>query len=558
MVKIRKIAQISISLLILFIILLFILFTKRSDLNFLSRNVSTILKYSLSESFELPERGIDVLEYNINIEIFHEKNMIKEITEIKLVSLEKDLKEIELDLYDNFKINSVRLNKTNAPFEYDDNKLKIMCGNLSSDTLTVEINFGGIPQNLGLGSFGMEEKNGKQFLATLNEPVFAATWFPCNDTPTDKALTKISITNDSNIVSLSNGTLNNVVTKGDRKTYVWESTYPIATYLISIYSGVYKNFSQKYYSENDTMDIDYYVMEENIENAKIDFANHPDYLKVFSDMFGEYPFIKEKYGVAEILWQQGAMESQTITGIGGNFISGLNFNESILIHEIAHHWWGNSVTPKTWKDIWLNEGFATYSEALYFEKARGVEALLSTMFSFSNRINSNSSQTLYNPGVDIFSSTVYNKGAWVLHMLRKEIGDSLFFVGMGAYYNKYKYSNVDTEDMKQTFESISKRNLDKFFDQWVFEGTGFLELEIKYDEKIVSQDSVILEIKIKQTQDGYENYHFPLDIELEDSSAIKSNYTEYVKSDTTLKYILSDRIKDISFDKNNWLLMKIE
>jgi len=306
------------------------------------------------------------------------------------------------------------------------------------------------------------------------------------------------------------------------------------------------------------MDIDYYVTDVNLENAKKDFAKHPEYLKVLSELFGEYPFIKDKYGVAEILWQKGAMESQTITGIGSNFISGMNFYESMLIHELAHHWWGNSVTPKTWKDIWLNEGFATYSEALYYEKINGFDALKSTMSSFKSRISSESEQTLYNPGLNLFSSVVYNKGAWVLHMLRKEIGDSLFFSGIKSYYNKFKYGNANTQDLIKIFETVSNRNLDKFFNQWIFEGTGILELEIKLSEKVISKNEIELKIDIKQIQTGYENYHFPLDIELEDSSGNIINISSYIKGNTTLKYKLKNRLKNAYFDKNNWLLAFIE
>ncbi|MDA3859963.1 MAG: M1 family metallopeptidase [Melioribacteraceae bacterium] len=506
----------------------------------------------------MPNRKIDVLQYDLQLDVFQEDEFISENAKIKLIVLEENQRKIELDFNDNFNINSVKFNGDKASYEYENDKIVLYRNDTSDDTLNIEINFEGKPQNLGMGSFSMESKNGQNFLSTLNEPIFASTWFPCNDTPSDKATTKISITNDSNIVSLSNGKIIDIVTEGDRRTYVWESEYPIATYLISIYSGEYQKINQVYYSNKDTMDIDYYVMEDKLDNAKKDFANHPDYLKVFSELFGEYPFIKEKYAVAEILWKQGAMESQTITGIGGNFISGMNFNESILIHEVAHHWWGNSVTLKNWNNIWLNEGFATYAEPLYFEKTRGQKALISTMYSFKQRINFRDNQTLYNPGTDIFSSTIYNKGAWVLHMLRKEIGDSLFFSGLKNYYNKFKYSNASTEDLKQVFEKTSNKKLNKFFAQWVYEGTGFMELDINFDEQVTSIDSVVLSIEIRQTQSGYSNYHFPLDIELEDSSGAIFNYTPYIKSDTTLKYIISNRIKDITFDKNNWLLVNIE
>jgi aminopeptidase N len=555
--KIRKIVQISIVLFLSISILVILILTDKKDFDFLVRNINPAIQFLTSESYEQSNKNIDVLQYDLALDIFHEQEFIKENAKIKFVILNKKMQEIRLDFYDNFKMNFVKLNGNKAKYRFEDNEIVIANNNVVSDTATVEIDFEGKPKNLGMGSFAMEEKNEKFFISTLNEPIFASTWFPCNDTPMDKAHVKVSVTNDSNIVSLSNGKLKEVITKGGRRTYTWESQYPIATYLISIFSGEYKRFSQKYYSSEDTMNIDYYVTKESIANAQKDFAEHPKYLKVFSKLFGEYPFIKDKYGVAEILWEEGAMESQTITGFGSNFISGLNFYESILIHEVAHHWWGNSVSLKGWNDIWLNEGLATYSEALYYEKVSGIKALQSTMLSFKSRIDIDDEQILSNPGTNLFSSTIYNKGAWVFHMLRKEIGDSLFFEGIKKYYETFKYKNVNTKDLKETFELVSNKSLDKFFEQWVNNGSGLLELDISWSENVISENNISLEINIKQMQAGYKNYHFPLDIDLIDSQKKRNRITPYISCDTTLILNPKHKIVNIVFDKENWLLTTI-
>ena len=184
----------------------------------------------------------------------------------------------------------------------------------------MRIKYNGTPVKAGLASFAFDTYKNKPMIYSLNEPNFASTWFPCNDKPDDKALLDIKITNDSSNVSVSNGVLVNIIKNKERTTYHWKTVYPISTYLICLYSSDYRHFSQQYTSlSGKTMNIDYYAFPDQLDMAKADFEFHPEVMKFFEKLFGEYPFIKEKYGVAEFQWQMGAMEHQTITGIGSNF-----------------------------------------------------------------------------------------------------------------------------------------------------------------------------------------------------------------------------------------------
>ncbi|MHB9041268.1 MAG: M1 family metallopeptidase, partial [Melioribacteraceae bacterium] len=420
----------------------------------------------------------------------------------------------------------------------------------------IKIIYEGTPQSLGFGSFNFEKVDNRYQVYTLSEPVFASTWFPCVDLPDDKALTDVYITNDSSDVSLSNGKLMETKTSGARRTYHWKTFYPISTYLIALYSGNYKTVSQKYLSiSGDSLKLFYYALPENIDNAQRDFSDHPKYLKTFEELFGAYPFVKEKYSVAEFWWQSGAMENQTITGIGSNFISGRKFFSDMLIHELAHHWWGDAVGPKTWKDIWLNEGFATYSEALYWEKQSDIRALQSTLRSkFSMFPNG----TLYNPGNALFSSLIYDKGAWVLHMLRREVGDEIFFKILRGYFKEYKYGNASTNDFKNFCEMTSKKNLDKFFDQWVYKGEGIIELDCIWSVQKEGEE-FISTIKIKQLQKGYDIYKFPLDIKLisEKESESETSTTFVSGREVILKIKSKYKPAELMLDPDGWLLAKI-
>jgi aminopeptidase N len=500
------------------------------------------------------QRKIDILHYDLFFDLFPDQKKFDASAVIKGLVKEEGLKSIELNFYDNFEISEIKLNGIKSEYINEDKLLAINSeDSVPLDTFELEVTYSGTPKKAGIEGFVFGKINGTSLVYNLSEPSYASSWYPCNDFPSDKALLDIRIKNDSSQVSISNGLLIGTEDDGDRRTYHWKTNYPISSYLIAIYSSSYRHFSDKYISidEQDTMAIDYYVLKNNLEGAETDFQEHPEMLRFFAETFGEYPFIKEKYGVAEFLWQVGAMEHQTITGVASNIIGGKNFFLDIYIHELAHHWWGDAVGPKTWNDIWLNEGFSTYSEALYFEFKSGKSALRSSMLSKSK---GNYSVELGNPGSFLFSETVYNKGAWVLHMLRWELGDKTFFKVLRGYYDKFKYSNASTEDFKNICESISGVNLTKFFDQWL-NGTGKIELIYNWTtEKIARNYETI--ITLEQIQDGYDTYFFNLGVNFKyDNDELETFRFNIESRIAELTVRSKNKPVEIKLDPNDWLLM---
>ncbi len=500
------------------------------------------------------QHKIDILHYDLHIDLYPDKKLLKGDITITTRFVDEHLNRIDLNFYDNMKIERLSLNELPAKYEHKGSRLSIFSDESSiTDTFTVFVKYEGTPRRMGLSAFVFGKINSRSVVYNLNEPVYASTWFPCNDVPSDKALLDIRITNDSSQTSVSNGILINTTTEGDRRTYHWKTIYPISTYLIAVYSSEYEHFTDQYISLDgqDTMTIDYYVFPEQVANARIDFEDHPDMLRCFAELFGEYPFMKEKYGVAVFLWNYGAMEHQTITGIGANFIGGRKFFNDLYAHELAHHWWGNAIAPKTWKDIWLNEGFATYSEALYYEYRSGETALRSTMMS---NFNENFRHRLYNPGNDIFSNTVYNKGAWVLHMLRKELGDPIFFNILRQYFERFKYEAASTEDFRLLCEEISGLSLDKFFDQWLYTGTGHIKVDWSW--KIYSlPENNVLELTFNQTQTEYPDYYFTLDLLLESDDGMRHYEKLFIDSrEKSYKVNLQFSPVKVTPDPDNWLL----
>lgn len=503
------------------------------------------------------QHKINVTHYNIKIDLNTKEREINGDVTIKGKLLANDLKELDLNFYDNMQILGLKVDgEDNDYFFPNETKLVIPLVHALKDSFTVEVIYKGRPKRRGFGGLMFGQYKGKSVVYNLSEPNYASTWFPCNDMPTDKALMDMEITNDTSKVSVSNGILADTLVDGSRKTYHWKTIYPISTYLIAIYSADYKTFTEKYVSQDksDTMTIYYYAFPQQLKDAKIDFSGQAKMIDFFAKTFGEYPFIKEKYGVAEFLWPMGAMENQTITGIGANFVGGHNFFKDVYVHELSHHWFGDAVGLKSWKDIWLNEGFATYCEALYSEHLTDERALESTMRS---DFQSDFSGTLYNP-TSLFSTTVYDKGAWVLHMLRWEIGDSTFFKILRTYYNTYKYKNASTTDFKNICQEVSGKNLTKFFDQWVYKGRG--DLDLQYDWKAVKENSNYnISINLQQTQSGYGTYFFPLEIELKGENNYMSSNKYYITShDTTLKIVSKNKPTNIILDPHSWLLANIQ
>ena len=497
---------------------------------------------------------LDILHYNINLDHLIETFILKGHVILTGSLKDKSLDEIDLNFHDNMKISSLLLNGKSSEYENKGTSLKIKAESPLPDTFNIEITYEGKPEREGFGSFTFGKKYGHWIVYNLSEPNYASTWFPCNDMPSDKALLDMYITNDTIYTSASNGILVDKMTEGNRRTYHWKTLYPISTYLICLYSSVYSNFNDTYVSQDkqDTMPVEYYAFPEDEENARTDYGGQVGMIDFFSKTFGEYPFIKEKYGVAEFLWQMGAMEHQTLTGIGSNFVTGKRFFTDIYVHELAHQWFGDAVGPATWKDIWLNEGFATYCEALYVEHLAGEKALRSAMMS---KFDESFSGTLYDPQDDLFSSLVYDKGAWVLHMLRCELGDADFFKTLRAYYEKYKYKNASTDDFKKVCEETSGKNLDQFFKQWVFIGNNVPRVNYSWKTENDS-DFYSVTLKLEQTEQGYSDYNLPVEFLFKSETGLtKTEKVNLISDEQEFHFKLSFEPIEVIPDPDNWLLV---
>jgi aminopeptidase N len=307
------------------------------------------------------------------------------------------------------------------------------------------------------------------------------------------------------------------------------------------------------------MPLTYYAFPKDSANAYEDWKNTGEMVKFYAQTYGEYPFINEKYGMVEFGWMMGAMEHQTITAMGYTLVTGNNRYEDIVAHELAHQWFGDAVTLKDWKNIWLNEGFATYSEALWNEHKGGKEAYFNYMKKTDYGYFSG---TVYDPQGYIFSptvyATIYQKGGWVLHMLRGVVGDSVFFSAVREYYKKFEYKNAETADLQAVFEEASGQNLDWFFDEWVYKGTGRPKYEYSWKfEDFPGTDKHSVKINIKQVQSDYDVYKMPIKIDVMTTLGPKEFTVFNELRDQTYILTVDATPKEIYIDKDGWILKKI-
>jgi len=478
-------------------------------------------------------------------------------------SMTDTLNSVYLNFLSNMKIKYVKLNKYDAVYKHENDYLIIDTKNKIRDkeNFDIEIKYEGKPKKMGFDSFGFKEFDGEPTIYTLSEPTYAPTWWPCKDLTTDKFTHEMAVTVPSQLTVASNGTLEETQSDGyGNKTFYWKSIYPITTYLVSLAIGDYEHWADTYTSLDGTkeMPVVYYTYPSYTERAKKDWANTVDMIEFYSKTYGEYPFIDEKYGMVMFGWFSGAMEHQTLTSMGYTLVTGDDRYDYVVAHELAHQWFGDAVSPETWKEIWLNEGFASYSEALWAEHLKGKNGLINYMTKedYGYFIG-----TVYDPEGFIFSPTVYQKGSWVLHMLRGVVGDTVFFNILRTYFDKYKYKTANTLQFKEVCENVSGMDLTFFFDQWVIKGTGRPEYDYSWKvDDFQGQKNTgyyTLRLNVEQKQDEWEVFKMPIRVTVKTDDGEEELLFFNDKKKQQFEHPVKGKPTKVYLDKDKWILKKV-
>jgi len=503
------------------------------------------------------ENKIDVLHYDINLKLDHSKKLIESTVSILLVKNKKD-GEITLDLSKDLSVAEIKVDGKKVDFTRNEDKISINVVQIKKDTIEITAKYSGNPSKRKNFFFG--KINGLEVIYTLNEPENARDWLLCKDQPDDKATLSFAISNDSTFTSVSLGKMDSVVTNSGSatKTFYWSTNYPVASYLISFYSSKYIQQSEKTRSiSGDSLELSIYGFPWQKGKLKRIIDDHKDFIRILEKYLGEYPFQGEKYSVVAFLWQMGAMEYQTASGFGSGFIDNYPSNTNIFVHELGHQWFGNSVSPESWKDIWLNEGFATFTEWLYLEGSGKEEGK-----DYLNGVLEQEKNPQYFPGPiyaseELFSTGVYIKGAWILRMLRHEMGDEVFFKFLREYYETNKFLNSNTQKMIILANKISGKDFGYFFDQWLFEGEGVLTLEpgeMKVQEKNGRYE---VSLKLNQIQEEKRIYNFLLDVKFSGSGKLSTKSFRVDKKENVLKTELEFKPVKFQLDPDNYTLFRL-
>ncbi|MEU7766313.1 M1 family metallopeptidase [Nocardia sp. NPDC049190] len=331
--------------------------------------------------------------------------------------------------------------------------------------LSLVVRYGGIPRPVRgpWGEVGWEELT--EGVLVANQPNGAASWFPCDDHPSSKATYRISITTDSPYYALANGILLRKQAKASQTTWVYEQSEPMSSYLATIQIGPYRK--HRIDPPHDSVPMQAVIPPRLRANFDHDFARQPQMLEVFTEKFGPYPF--EGYTVVVTDDElEIPIEAQGISVFGANHCDGRRGAERLVAHELAHQWFGNSLTIRQWRDIWLHEGFACYAEWIWSEAAGGPSADQLARAARHNLAREPQDIVVGDPGpLRMFDDRVYKRGALTLHALRLELGDTAFFELLREWTMRYRHALVTTEEFTDLAGHYSLMPLRPLWDSWL-------------------------------------------------------------------------------------------
>lgn len=485
------------------------------------KSVSFLTAILLFTLHGLAQSNIDVLHYKYEIELNDSNNDISGIANITIRCL-KETKDIEFDLATpdkegkgmrctnatvaDFKISG--LNYNNKYLIKLDKPLK------ADDTVTFNLEYSGVPID---GLIISKNKYGHRTFFADNWPNRGHNWIPCKEDPADKATVEFIVTAPNHYQVVANGIKveETNLTDNKRKTH-WKEDVPISTKVMVI--GVADFAVNLSGTINNCVPVYSYVYPEDRDKGFFDYAQAADILPWFIQHVGPYAYKKLANVQSKTIF--GGLENANTIFYSEGSVSGTRRSEGLLAHEIAHQWFGNYATEKSFAHLWLSEGFATYMTILYMENKYGEDTAIAMLkedrsqaISFGKR-NPLPVVNHTKDYMQLLNANSYQKGGWVLHMLRRQLGDELFWKSIQTYYAEYGGKTADSDDLRKVFEKISGKDLQQFFKQWLFTPAN-LTLDIVWKYNAAKKEVAVTVTQMQQPGD----FEFPLEILIQESNA---------------------------------------
>lgn len=463
---------------------------------------------------------------------------------------------LQLDLMNPLIVDSVKQRNMLLTRQHNNNVVTInFPASVNAGVLdSISIFYKGVPPNTGFGSFINTTHAGTPVIWSLSEPYGSRDWWPCKNGLDDKADSiDIIITSLPQYKAASNGLLQNevLVNGGSQKSTYWKHRYPIASYLVCFAVTNYAVFNNSVVLGTTTLPMQTFCYPESLASFQAGTQNVLDALKLFHTNFGDYPFIKEKYGHTQFSWG-GGMEHQT-----NSFI--VSVGESLVAHELAHQWFGDNVTCGSWEDIWLNEGFATFMAAFYMEN-KYPASTNSNRKSIIDNITSSIGGSVWVDDTTsvgrIFSGRLsYNKGSYLLNMLRWKLGDVAFFSALRNYQKdpKLAYGYAVTNDLKKHLEQTSGQDLTEFFKDW-FKGEGYPSYNVEWSP--IGSKKVWIKMNQTTSHPSVDFFEMPVALKFKNATQEKTIVIDNKAQGETYLKDLGFEADSVFIDPDYWLISK--
>lgn len=507
-----------------------------------------------TQSWGLP--NLDVLQYQFHLELDKTSDVIHGVATVT-IHFNHDADRFRLDLIaggadgKGMRVDSVFADTLAIPYSQSDSSLFLTTRVLEGSTQHFKIYYHGIPRD---GLYIGQNKFGDRTIFSDNWPNRAQNWIPCVDHPSDKAYVRWEIVAPPQVQVVANGRLIETVNLDpDHQLTVYASKTPLPTKVMAIGAAP---FAVQQVGEIRDIPVTSWVYPENREAGYFDYGLAMPILDFYIEQLGPYPFAK--LANVQSTTRFGGLENASNIFYFENSVTGQGRIKRLLAHEIAHQWFGNSATEADWSDIWLSEGFATYCTDLYTEHAMGRDSLVSYLQKERQSVinyQKKASIPVVQEGVTdyfkLLNPNSYQKGAWVLHMLRHRIGDQSFWMGIREYYRRYALGNASTADFQAVMEEVTGEDLENFFQQWLFTpGHPVLDVDWKYKGKVLT-------LTLKQTQQPG-HFHFPLELQFRFKDGTKSiQKVEVTEEQQTFQWAYDGEVTDVILDPETWLLFEL-